>query len=324
VGFADSSRFAISIPFVRITPDRTFESWWTPTEEATIIDHIRGIFSGPHARIVGQNFIYDTQYFQHWMGITPRLEWDTMLAQNVLFPGTPKDLATLASLYCRYYWYWKEDHKEWNLKGTIEDLLTYNCMDCIRTFEVAEAQTGVIAGSGLIDQMRLKLRTNSLCLRMMQRGVRFDLPKRGKLSYDLAETQAAIGRELEAIIPQDMVQPSASTPWYRSDAQTRYLFYDRLGFGIQKDRKTGQPSVGKEARKALQRNYPEFTGLFDRLRLYGSLEIAHNVVTVGLDSDGRLRCSYNPGGTETHRLSSSKNPFGRGMNLQNLSMGEED
>jgi hypothetical protein len=37
-----------------------------------------------------------------------------------------------------------------------------------------------------------------------------------------------------------------------------------------------------------------------------------------LDPDGRMRCSYNVAGTETGRWSSSKNVYGRGTNLQNI------
>ena len=44
-----------------------------------------------------------------------------------------------------------------------------------------------------------------------------------------------------------------------------------------------------------------------------------NVLRTPLDPDGRMRCSYNPVGTETGRWSSSKNAFGRGSNLQNIS-----
>jgi DNA polymerase I-like protein with 3'-5' exonuclease and polymerase domains len=43
-----------------------------------------------------------------------------------------------------------------------------------------------------------------------------------------------------------------------------------------------------------------------------------------LDVDKRMRCSFNTGGTETYRFSSSKNAFGSGGNLQNIPSGTED
>lgn len=42
------------------------------------------------------------------------------------------------------------------------------------------------------------------------------------------------------------------------------------------------------------------------------------VLRTPLDADGRMRCSYNVVGTENGRWSSSKNAFGRGTNLQNI------
>ena len=74
----------------------------------------------------------------------------------------------------------------------------------------------------------------------------------------------------------------------------------------------------------LERKYPEFTGLFRRLDYAGSTANTANVIQTLVEADGRMRCSYNPGGTETNRLSSSENVFGWGTNLQNLSKGEED
>lgn len=326
LGLADSPHFAMSIPFIRRCGEagKEFESWWTIEQEARLVSLLRRLNSHPNILVEGQNFIYDTQYIQHWMAVTPRTEFDSMLCQNVLFPGTPKPLEYLSSLYCRYHWYWKEDHKEWDMKGAIEDLLLYNCMDCVRTFEVCTVQRQMVASLGMEEQMSFKMKVHDLCLRMMNRGILVDKQRRAELSLELMTAMQELENDLITIIPQEMVSPNNPTPWYRSDTQTRYLYYDRLGFDIQRDRKTKQPSVGREARQSLKKLYPEFGGLFERLRLYGSAENTHNVINAGLDSDDRLRCSYNPGGTETHRLSSSKTAFGRGTNLQNLSKGEED
>lgn len=327
LGIADSVNFAMSIPFIRKHDDGGFESWWTPEQEAEIVHNLRRLFLHPGVLIEGQNFIYDTQYIQHWLGCTPPLDFDTMLAQNVIFPGTPKSLDYLSSLFCTYHWYWKEDHKEWDLSGTVEQLLRYNCLDCIRTWEIAARQREVIAHLGQTEQMSFKMRTNALCLRMMNRGVRVDTKHRARLAFELEEHLNRIYTELLEIVPQDLVKPHRKKDdkfWYRSDTQTKTLFYDVLGMRKVLHRKTGRPTSGKEALSQLKRWYPEFTGLFDRLDTAGSVDNTIGVCRAATDPDERWRCSYNPGGTETHRLSSSKNAFGRGTNLQNLSKGEED
>ena len=43
-----------------------------------------------------------------------------------------------------------------------------------------------------------------------------------------------------------------------------------------------------------------------------------SVLKTEIDSDGRMRTSYNVAGTETGRFSSSTNAFGTGTNLQNI------
>jgi DNA polymerase I-like protein with 3'-5' exonuclease and polymerase domains len=325
MGFSDGPNFALTIPFLRPLGKGDWESYWTLDQEAELIGLIRRLLSHPSIRIVGQNYIYDTQYIQHWFGVTPNLHHDTMLAQNVLFPGTPKDLGHLSSLYCDYHWYWKDDEKDYN---TIDErLLSYNCEDCVRTFEIATNQLKYIESVGQQDQMRFKMQTNQLCLRMMNRGILIDKARAGSMFFQLEAFQTAVYQELLEIIPQDWVQPlrkKTDKPWYRSAKQTAEVFYDILGFSVVNHKKTGNRTVGKEALAVLERKYPEFTGLFRRLDYAGSVSNTMNVIKTPVEADGRMRCSYNPGGTETHRLSSSENVFGRGTNLQNLTKGEED
>lgn len=202
--------------------------------------------------------------------------------------------------------------------------MDYNCEDNVRTWEIGAAQKQLIRVLGQEAQMDFKMRTNDLCLRMMNRGVRIDKTKREQLIFDLDTARAGLFSQLEAIIPQAMVNPEAKTAWYNSAQQTAALFYDILGFKVVNHRKTGNRTVGKEAFPVLKRAHPEFTRLFDLLDIAGSVDNSLGVVQTKLDPDDRMRCSYNPGGTETHRLSSSANVFGRGTNLQNLTKGEED
>lgn len=333
LGIATSASQAVSIPFVRKTAQNGFDSWWTPEQEARIVGLLRRIFVHPNIRIFGQNFIYDTQYIQRFLGVTPHLDHDTMLHQNVCFPGTPKALDYLSSLYCRYHWYWKEDHKEWDTRGTIEDLLHYNAMDCVRTWEIGTNQRQVTSMLGMEDQFAFKMKTNDLCLRMMNRGVLFDQARRTHLLVELQAALAELHKELLEIIPQAWVAPVGKRSksngggeiyWMTSDRQQKTLFYDVLGFKHVTDPKTGSLTTGKKAMGQFRLWYPEFTGLIDRLQKASSVENTIGVLMSQIDPDGRIRCSYNPGGTETHRLSSSKNAFGGGTNLQNLTKGEED
>lgn len=328
-GFAESTSFALVVPFIRIEND-FITSYWTIEEETQIVLRLRRLLTHPLIRIIGQNFIYDTQYAQHWWGVTPRLDFDTMLAQNVLFPGTPKDLGYLASLYCEHYWYWKDDAKFWSAKEIrtpelLKTHLLYNGWDCLRTWEVAQSQMQLIEHLNMKDQMALKMKINNLCLRMMNRGIKIDTKRRNGLRQELLEVNQVIASEIEEILPQAEVNPDPKVArWYNSDKQTKHVFHEMLGFKVVKNPKTGKPTTGKQAFGQFKQWYPEFNGLFSRMQLLGTLENSANVINMKLSPDNRAHCSFNPGGTETHRLSSSESAFGLGTNLQNLTKGKED
>ena len=121
-------------------PDYALDSYWTPREEAEILSRLVRLLTHPNLDLEGQNFIYDTQYISHHWGVTPNASFDSMYAWHVCFPGTPKALDYLSSLFCRYHRYWKEDHKDWDLtSGDLGALLRYNAEDCVRTYECCTA-----------------------------------------------------------------------------------------------------------------------------------------------------------------------------------------
>ena len=161
------------------------------------------------------------------LGLPPVLSFDTMLCQNVVFPGTPKDLSYLSSLYCQYHWYWKDDIKDWRSIGNLHTLLEYNCIDVLRTWEIAQAQKLYIKAIGQEEQMAFKMETNRLCLRMMNRGVKFDKHRAGSMLFELQVALSAFHTELLGIIPQDMVMPHTKKSdklWFKSAKQTALLF----------------------------------------------------------------------------------------------------
>jgi uracil-DNA glycosylase len=326
VGFADSANFAMAIPLVRKTP-QGLDSYWTIEQEAELLRLIGKVLNHPNVEIEGQNFIYDIQYFQLY-GIKPRLVFDTMLAQHLLWPGTPKGLDYISSLYCRYHWFWKEDAKEWDTKGTLEDLLLYNCLDCVRTFEAAGVLRGVITSLGLDRQWTETLARHNLALRMMNRGVRIDTKLRGTLSVRLIDELNKIYTILEKIIPQEWVDPyikSSKARWYTSPAQQKIVFGTLLGMRLPKDRKTGRDTLGADGLKTLKSRHPEFSKVFNLLEDARSVAVFQShFIQAPLDPDNRMRCSFKPTGTETFRWSSSKNAFDRGTNLQNIPKGDED
>lgn len=96
---------ALCIPLM-VNEDRG--GYWSPEEEGTIIWHVWKLFTAGRVKLRGQNLLYDFQYvWRHWHFI-PNLGQDTMLSHHVLWAGLPKNLAFQASMYCEYYWNWKD------------------------------------------------------------------------------------------------------------------------------------------------------------------------------------------------------------------------
>lgn len=334
-GLADSPMFAMTIPFVKKVnaPTHLLESYWTIQQEAQIVRRLTKLLTHPNLDLEGQNFLYDVQYTYHHWGVTPYANFDTMYAWHVCFPGTPKALDYLSSLFCRYHRYWKEDHKEWDLaSGDVGTLLRYNAEDCVRTFECATTIRALVVKFGLEEQWQWMKRKRDLALRMMLRGVKINEKLRDKLGYELMETHNILARDLLTIVPQSWAGnpgKSAKTKepvlWFSSSKQLKWVFGEMLGIKLPKHRKTKNETLGKEALNELREKYPVWRRLFDLLGDIRSVGVfISHFIRAPLDPDRRMRCSFNPAGTETFRWSSSKNAFNRGANLQNLSAGDEE
>jgi hypothetical protein len=206
-------------------------------------------------------------------------------------------------------------------------------MDCIRTFEVAATLQTVIPQLGLQRQWEETLDRNNLALRMMNRGVLIDRKLRGDLTFQLSDKVSELHSWLEKIIPTEIVDEEiarqgrkpSKTPWYTSPDKQKILFGDILGLKVPRHRKTGRPTLGKDAIKILPEKHPEWRRLFSALEAARSAGVFRShFLCAALDADGRMRCAYGPAGTESFRFNSAKNVFGRGTNLQNIPKGTED
>jgi len=80
--------------------------------------------------------------------------------------------------------------------------------------------------------------------------------------------------------------------------------------------KEGRPTIDEDALKRLRKKGYEEAGLL--LQLRHLMKIKGTYLDMQVDSDNRMRSSYNPVGTDQGRISSSKTIFDTGGNMQNL------
>ncbi len=320
-GIAWSELDAICIPFMCI---ESIYGYWSPVQEEAIVWKIYKLSTHPNVRNVGQGFTYDMQYIGRRWGFTFSLYSDTLITQNVLFPGTPKTLDYQASMYCSFYCYWKDEGKEWDPKTMNEDQLwIYNCKDGVNTYEIHETQKPLIDKFGLRDAYDMQMELFPYAVETMLRGVRFDEKRRGEFRLKILDAMSEREEYLTKTLGDTKLAKSKTAkPWYRSPIQQMTLFYDILGLPVQKKKGTGKRTTEGDALPKLAVIEPLLKPMIDKIVEYRSLCKSMEVLNTKLDKDSRIRCQYNfvP---ETHRFSSIEDAFGYGTNLQNISEGHE-
>ena len=194
-----------------------------------------------------------------------------------------------------------------------EQLWVYNALDNCVTFEVWEALKEKDGGFAYLMSRAMQ----GPALTMMRRGVRIDMAERAKwiniYEADLTKYAAMFSRLCVEGLGTE-ISPT-------SPMQIKKLFYKILRRPpIMRYDKKKRERVETTNREALEKLATDpVSAIFAKI-LLEIRDVAKllQVLKSGIDSDQRLRCSYNTTGTETGRWSSSQNVHGTGTNLQNI------
>lgn len=308
IGLAWSDLDAICIPFM---DTQKKDGYWLEEQEAEIIYTLSRLLTHPNCEVVGQNFLYDAQYiWRHWKFI-PNVQWDTMMAHHLMFVLMPKALHFLSSLYCSNHVYWKDEGKEWTVDMNEEQLWRYNCQDAVRTWEIQKEELRSIQQMGLSEQYKYKLALWWACLMAMIRGVRINQVARPRLAVEFQAQMKKIEEFLQFVLGHPL------NP--RSTPQMHALFYHDLKAPVQVDKKTRRPTLNDGAMDKVAQKEPLLKPLISAIADYRTLGVFKSTfVDAEIDDDGRMRCTMDPNGTDSFRLSTYENAFGSGMNMQNI------
>ena len=237
-----------------------------------------------------------------------------MLAQHVCFSNLPKGLDFLSSMYCDFHEYWKDDGKTWDEKTGEDQLWEYNCKDAVITYEVDDTLAGVVSAFKLTEVNTFQQRLFWPVLKTMNRGIRINTSQRAAFSMELFD---AIAQREQWLI--DVLGHPVNI---KSPKQMQELFYDQFSQKPILGRKSGTVTCDDEALGKIASREPLLRPLVAKIQELRSLSVfLSTFINAPLDIDGRMRCSFNIGGTETYRFSSSSNAFGTGLNLQNIPLG---
>lgn len=320
IGLSWSRSDAICIPLIaRGKP----EGYWSCDEEALVVYQIYKLLSHKNVRVRWQNGLYDAQYVQrHWHFI-PRGGQDTMITQHSLFCALPKGLGFIASMYCDWFVYWKDEGK---IASDVpeEQRWTYNLQDCIYTRESGEVLLRAASAMGLGEVDKVQQSLFMPVLKAMITGVRIDPLVKNQMALDIQEELSHREAFLYNILGHS-INPA-------SPKQMQSLFYDDLNQPIIYKRIVANgktvmnPTCDDEALTKIAAKEPLVRPICHAIADIRTLHKFYgDFVMMPLDQDGRMRCSFNIAGDAggksapySYRLSSSKNPFGSGGNLQTI------
>lgn len=320
IGFSWSRRDAICIPLIsRGHP----EGHWNLDEETAIVFALYKLFTHPNVKIRWQNGLYDAQYiFRHWHFI-PNHGQDTMISQHSLFAALPKGLAFIASLYADWYVYWKDEGKIANDLPE-EQRWRYNLQDCIYTRECGEVLSANLASMGLAEVDKKQQALFPPVLLTMIRGIKVRPEMISKMAVDIQEELS----HREAFLFNVLGHPLNPN----SPKQMQVLFYEDLKQPpilkrtVVAGRIVMRPTCDDEALQKIAAKEPLLKPLANCIADIRTLnKFLGDFVMMPLDNDGRMRCSFNIAGDAagksapySYRLSSSKNAFDSGGNLQTI------
>lgn len=196
---------------------------------------------------------------------------------------------------------------------SVEQLFVYNGLDCCLTHEI-DAKLELDPAAQLIYNFEFAMQAPAL--EMMLRGLKVDLYERDKAA---AEAESKLGKIYHVLgLFSEAVCGGIVNP--NSPQQLKWFFYEVMQLPVQYkyDQKSGKSKPTTE-RKALEKltAYIYARPVINAILAIRDMSKLLQVLKKGIDSDARVRTSYNIGGTETGRWSSSSNAFGSGDNLQN-------
>lgn len=301
VQLASSSKKALVIPICNDGP------YWTLEEEVLIWEALKKLLSSPTIRKIIQNEHFEKTLLYPYVGEIAPMMMDTMIGHHLCYPELKKNLALLTSLYTNEPFY-KDDAKDAFYQ---EDALwEYGGKDALVTFEVAFKLRGELRELGMETFLsEYQQPFSHLMWKASMIGIKVDVGKvrehrriaEGKLAEARSELFKIAGKVINVNSPKQVAR----------------FVYDDLKLPKRFSRATGGVTTDEKALLKLSKLFPH-PAIKALLEARKWIKLIGTFLKEFWDADERVRCSWVITGTVTGRLSSRKNIFGTGLNMQNL------
>jgi DNA polymerase I-like protein with 3'-5' exonuclease and polymerase domains/uracil-DNA glycosylase len=296
---------AMVVPLVHEAQD----PYWDFDDEMQLWSSYADLMQDPTIMKVNQNIIgFDAPFLLEKNNIhTVGPFGDTMIAQHIMYPDFKKGLDFITSIYTDEPYY-KDEGKMWKgLGGDIRQFWNYNGKDgcvALESWELLEKEMDEGDFRATYD---MTVAMTDPLMFMNMRGMKVDLEGLDRTKHqvegEIAKREAELSEAVPGLNPDSPKQ--CAKHFYKDKGYHPYLG------------KTGNPTTDDKALARIYRRYNDRVAkLIQELR--GLKKLKGTYLDITFDADHRMRCSWNPRGTWTGRLSSGKTVYDTGMNMQNL------
>lgn len=286
------------------------------TRDASDIEFIRGILlSG--VPLCFQNGMFDCSILEWFYSIqcVQYLKYDTMVGMHCAYTEFPKDLGFIGSVFTEEpVWYDKVNWKDEGWSNS-ENMLYYNAKDVRVTHSamkqmLADELTDPEIRAAFDYEMSLMQPLWSIA----QRGVAVDLPAMTGLQSQLESELVTINAALQMLYGKPLNVKGHDVAKFLYETLACPRIGGKTATGLWKMDDTTLATILLSCTNERQR-----TGIRLVREARERRDLISKFCEIDLDTDGRMRCHYDPAKTDTSRLSSRKfYPTGNGANLQNV------
>lgn len=315
ISFALEPTYAMSIAFFK---DR--KNFFTHDEECTIWRELAKLLEDEKRIKIFQNGAFDAWFLYRKYGIRIQPIWDTMIGMAFAFPDFPKGLDFLCSVFTDQPYYKDEGKKHMKLLVDEEEFSRYSAKDSIVLPEIMDRLKEDLSKLKNWEYFLDHCKLIQPLTYMQERGIFIDQVAMSETKKNAEERTAVLEKEFKEITKMPDIN-------LNSPDQIKNYFYVNLG--IKPYTKTTKKTNGTREstitvdEKALKRLAAGNQSRAPRKEAIILLEyrklkkLSTTYYDMSIDRDSRIRSSFNPVGTRFSRLSSGKNIFGTGANIQN-------
>lgn len=322
IGLGASKDEAICIPLTR----SGYHHYWNLEEELEVWWEVASLLQDPFVQLVAQNAAFDWLFLWRQSIFPSNLYCDTMTLHHCLYPdfGGTQDpwgrkkrsgdepghsLAFINSQYTRTPYY-KDDGRLWKPEYGDVRFWRYNAQDVMVTHDCMEQMVDEAKSKNLWKYYQdFYLRPFLPALRMEWYGVKVDLALRAQARTELVAFATELQERIDATLGYHL---NVNSP-----KQMNVLLYDKKGYQVRKNPKTGRPTADKTALRYFADKKGD-TLLEDVVKLRETLDLIGDIIDQELGPDNHMHCHYKLGGTDGQRWSSTASILGSGTNLQNV------